>query len=102
MTKVSLDAFKREWEEQIAKIENRELDDDAVRMIRLNFDLNKIQFKMFLKEEEIEDDDAYLKLDLLESKLEVALETANCRFKLQNRGVWARAVNGFFEKMGRK
>lgn len=102
MTKVSLDDFKREWEEQIAKIENRELDDDAVRMIRLNFDLNKIKFQMFLKEEEIEDDGAYLKLDMLESKLEVALETANCRFKLQNRGVWARAFNGFFEKIGRK
>lgn len=98
MTQLSLEDFTREWQGQITKIENTLLDDHAVTLIRLNFDMNRLKFKMFLTEERLENDDVYLKLDLLESKLEIALQSANCRFKIENRGVWAKAFHGFFDK----
>lgn len=101
MAKVALEDFKKNWEEQIAKIEKQALDNEAVYNINLHFDKDKLRFKTFLHEEEFTHD-MLLELDMLESKLVVALETANSRFKLENRGILARAFDGILRKIGRK
>lgn len=92
MAKVTLEDFKKNWEEQIAKIEKQALDNEAVYNINLHFDKDKLMFKTFLHEEEFTHD-MLLELDMLEYKLVVALETANSRFKLENRGILARAFD---------
>jgi hypothetical protein len=101
MVKVTLEDFKKNWEEQIAKVEKQALDNEAVNMIRLYFDENELMFEMGLSEQEFTHD-IMLEIDMLESKLAVALETANSRFKLENRGIIARAFNGLLEKISRK
>jgi cyclopropane fatty-acyl-phospholipid synthase-like methyltransferase len=88
-------------EEQIAKIEARALDNEAVSRISLHFDSEKDNFEMPL-DEEVKYTDVLFELEMLESKLQIALETANSRFKLENRGIWAKAFNGFFDKLAQK
>jgi hypothetical protein len=102
MGKVTLDEFIQTWERQIAKIEKQALDGDAVNSISLKFDLDSTQFKMFMSEREAEEEDAYTKLDLLESKLTVALETAHSRFRLENRGALEKEFSGALDKLPKK
>jgi hypothetical protein len=102
LSKVTFSDFKKSWEEQITKIETRALDNDAVSRISLHFDLDKLHFQMSLDEEEKEETDVLIGLNMLESKLQIALETANSRFRLENRGIWAKAFNGIFDKVGKK
>jgi uncharacterized protein (TIGR02391 family) len=85
MAKVTLEDFKKNWEEQIAKIEKQALDNENVSMINLHFSKDKLKFKSGLSRKEFTRD-KMLELDMLESKLTVALETANSRFKLENKG----------------
>jgi hypothetical protein len=56
---------------------------------------------MFSDEEDAEDNDVYLRLQLLESKLTIALETAHSRFRLENRGALAK-IFGSLDKLPKK
>jgi hypothetical protein len=99
MSKVTLEDFIKNWESQIAKIEKQSLDGDAVRSIRLKFEIDTLHYKMWISEKEEEENDVYMKLQLLESKLIIALETAHSRFRLENRGVLAKAFSGILDKL---
>jgi uncharacterized protein (TIGR02391 family) len=72
MVKATLEDLKRKWLEQIAKIENQTLNKEAVFGIYLHFQNDKLIFKMGLPEKELTRD-IMLELDMLESKLTVAL-----------------------------
>ena len=94
MANRSLEDFKKNWEEQITKLEKQALSDESVSMIYLNFDRDRLKFKGGLSEKEFSRD-TMLELDTLKSKLTIALETANSRFKLENRGI----SKGFHPKL---
>lgn len=99
---VTLEEFAKIWESQIEKIEKQALDGDAVSLIRLHFDRDKLKFQMFVDKNYAEENDVYLRLDLLESKLNFALEAAHSRFRLENRGILAKAFSGVLDKFSRK
>lgn len=101
MSRVTLEDFIRAWQDKISKIEKMAFDDYSVRRVRADFEINRLEIKMSLREEDIESG-GILKLDTLKSELEAALETANSRFKTENLGVVTRpnnAFNGMFEKV---
>jgi len=104
MIKLSKDAFeifKDTWEEQIAKIEKEALDSDAVYSIRLDFHKGKIFLEATMMENKFTRE-VIVELNSLESKLNVALETARSRFKLRHRGILARIFGGIFDKIPKK
>ena len=102
MDKVTLADFIARWQEKISKIEKSSMDDDAVRGIKTDFQINKMEIKMCVTQEDLQS--GFIeKLDTLESELDTALETANCRFKSQNFGETFdrtdNAFNGMFEEV---
>ena len=101
MSELALNDCIRAWQDKIERIEKRALDDDAVRRIRADFEINRLEIAMSLRENDIESG-GMLKLDKLRSELKAALETANSRFKTENLGVITRpgnAFNGMFEEI---
>lgn len=88
---MEVEDFKKTWLEEIAKIEKRAIDSRGVYLVSLQFDRDKILFEMGLTEEEFTHD-LWLELEMLESKLSIALETARSRYELQNRSLWARII----------
>lgn len=68
MVKATLEELKRNWLEQIARIENQPLDKEAKLGIYLHFQNDKLNFKMGLSEKE-QTHDIMLELDMLETKL---------------------------------
>jgi len=69
-------------------------------MIRLNFDKDKYYFEYsFMRENS---NQQLMELELLESKLEVALEIAHSRFRLRNRGIIARLFAGIIDKISKR
>lgn len=101
MSKVTLENFKKFWEEEIAKIEKETIDSDGVHAIYLRFDLAKHLFIMGLDEDEFTHD-VHLELELLEAKIARALETALSKYKLKNRGLWTRIVKEMIDKIPKK
>jgi len=93
MSKDRIENFKKSWLEEIAKIEKRAIDSHGVYLLYLEFDRDKHLLVLGLDEEEFTHD-VLLELDMLESKLAIALETARSRYRLQNRGLWARIIEG--------
>ena len=88
MSKQTFENFKKLWEEEIAKIRNESIDGDGVRLINLHFDLNKHILIMNMSSKEFTGE-VHLELEMLESKLEIALQIAHSRFRLKNRGILA-------------
>lgn len=90
MPSEEFEKFKKSWLEEIAKIENRAIDSEGVYQIyqRFRFDVVHI----FMAEEDYVNNQS--EIDILDSKLTVALETARSRYRLENRSLWARIVEG--------
>ena len=88
MTDDTLETFKKHWLEEISKIENRAIDYRGYLTIHRSFLIEKMYVRNRLTKEETSK--ARIELEMLESKLRVALETARCRYSLQSRGLWAR------------
>jgi hypothetical protein len=87
------DEFKKSWLEEISKIENRAIDSEGVYRIYLQY----MTGSLMLHIDRVEDEstrDFRRELTILESKLVVALETARSKYRLQNRGLWARIIEG--------
>ena len=101
MSKVALEDFKKSWDDQITKIEKQALDNAALRMIYLHYHKDETLFKMGLSAKEFTHD-VMLNLDMLQSRLAIALETANSRFKLENRGIFAKIFSGIVDKALKK
>ena len=97
MCETKFKKFKKTWEEIITKIENEAIDGEGINFIRLRFELDKSHFMLDLNESEV--DDVYMDMELLESKLETALQLAHSRFRLRNRGILARIFGGMIEKI---
>lgn len=93
MSKSKIDKFKSFWLKEIEKIQKRAIDSRGTYLIMLDFDMNKQIFKMGMDNSEFTHD-AWLELEMLESQVRIALETARSRYKLQNRSLWARIVEG--------
>jgi len=93
MFKEKIENFKKSWLEETAKIEKRAIDSHGVYLIYLQFVRDRHILEMGLNEEEFSHD-VLLELDMLESKLSIALETARSRYRLQNRTLWARIIEG--------
>jgi len=98
---VTLEDFKRNWEMLIAKIEKEAIDGEGVNLIRLCFDRDRNLFEMGVGEDEFTHE-MYVELNMLESKLEAALQFAHSRFRLKNRGVLARIFGGIAERILKK
>jgi len=101
MPKDALENFKRFWEGEIAKIEKEAIDNDGVNLIRLHFEKDRLLLETSMNEEDFTQE-VHLELNMLESKLTVALETARSRYRLRNRGLWARIFGGIVEKLPKK
>jgi hypothetical protein len=97
MGRVTLAGFIRNWQDKISRIEKSSLDDDAVRGIKADFELNNLEIKMSLSKEDVEAG-ALVKLSILKSELYAALGKANSRFKLENPFAVSR-VGNFFNGM---
>lgn len=93
MSKDTFKNFKKIWLREIAKIEKEAIDSRGVHIIYLRFSLAKHTFEIGLDENEFTHD-IWLELEMLEAKLTRALETARSGYRLQNRGLWARIVEG--------
>jgi hypothetical protein len=89
---VAFEKFKKSWLEEIEKIENRAIDSEGVYRIYTRFlgDVLQLRIGMTDEEEDRLDND----INMLESKLTVALETARSRFRKENFGLWARIAEG--------
>ena len=101
MSRSKFEDFKRTWEEIIAKIEGEAIDGDGINLIRIQFELDEIHFKIHCKNYP-EFEEFYMDMKLLESKLETALQIAHSRFRLRNRGILARFFGGMTEKILKK
>jgi hypothetical protein len=95
MRRVTLADFLRKWQDKISRIEKSSLDDDAVRGIRADFEVNELEMKFSLSKKDLKNG-AIPKLSDLKSKLDAALETANSRFNLENP---ISRVDNFFDGM---
>ncbi len=92
MSKNAIRSFKESWESEISKIEKQPIDSRGTVRIFLNFKKDMLFLEMYNKRELTPD--LYMELHTLESKLRTALETARSNFRLQNRDLWARIVEG--------
>ena len=104
MSKDKIEKFKKAWLEEITKIEKRAIDSHGVYLLHLRFRIDRGIFNLGLNRAEFTYD-VMLELNLLESKLRVALETARSRYRLQNRSLWARiieAISGMIYKIPKK
>jgi hypothetical protein len=88
MSKAEIEKFFAFWKGEIAKIEKRTLDSRSVFLIQNDFDIQQIELKMFMTEQEFEK--RFFELKGLESQLRIALETARCRYDLQSKGLMAK------------
>jgi len=93
MSKQTIENFKKFWEAEIAKIEREAIDSRGVHLIYLNFGINRGLLVSSMEEGEFTRE-IHLELEMLESKLTRALETARSRYRLQNHGLWARIIEG--------
>jgi len=100
MPKDILENFKKSWEGEIAKIEKEAIDGNGISLIRLHFEHGKLMLEMNRTEESFTEE--MHELDMLKSKLEVALQIAHSRYRLQNRSLWARIFGGIFKKIPEK
>ncbi|MCW4001495.1 MAG: toll/interleukin-1 receptor domain-containing protein [Candidatus Bathyarchaeota archaeon] len=77
---MSLEDFKKGWENQIAKIESEAtgLDERAVQSIKLQFDIDRSYFEM-VADRTTETSDVYMELTMLDARLNTALEAARSR-----------------------
>ena len=100
MPKDTFENFKKSWEGEIAKIEKVAIDDNGVSLIGLHFDKDRLLLEMSMTEEDVME--VMHELNMLDAKLEVALQTARSRYRLQNRGLWARIFAGIFKKLPEK
>jgi hypothetical protein len=94
MGRVTLADFIGKWQGKISRIEKESLDDDDVRGIKADFEVNELEIKLCLSKEDVESG-AIVKLDILKAELYAALETANSRFKLENPLAVSRSDNFF-------
>jgi len=94
MSKEKVETFKKSWLEEIAKIEKRAIDSHGVYLIYLQFVRDISILKMGLRREKEFSHDVLLELNMIESKLSIALETARSKYRLQNRTLWARIIEG--------
>ena len=83
MRRVTLADFLRKWQDKVSRIEKSSLDDNAVRGIRADFEVNELEIKLSLSKKDLKNG-AIPKLSDLKSKLDASLETANSRFNLEN------------------
>lgn len=75
MSKDTLENFKKFWEEEIAKIEKEAIDNRGVYLIYLQFQMDSTLLVASLGSEFTRE--IHLELDMLESKLTIAPETAD-------------------------
>jgi hypothetical protein len=94
MSVEAFEKFKKSWLQEIAKIENRAIDSEGVHSIYLHFDRDRLWIQMHMMLESDLMRNFVAELDIIESKLIVALETARSRYRLENRGLWARIAEG--------
>jgi hypothetical protein len=94
MRRVTVADFMKYWEGKISRIEKSSLDDEAVKGVKADFELNELEMKLSLSKEDVKSG-AMVKLSLLKSKLNAALDTANARYKSENPMVFSRAGNFF-------
>ena len=92
MSKDTLENLEKFWGEEIAEIKKEAIDNRGVYLIYLQFQMDTTLLVASLGSGFTRE--IHLELDMLESKLTIALETARSRFKLQNRGLWARIIEG--------
>jgi hypothetical protein len=89
-----IEKFKKSWLEEISKIENREIDSEGIHNIYAEFqhDLFLIDMKKIVESGDYPD--FLTDFSIIQSKLIIALETACSRYRLKNRGLWARIAEG--------
>ncbi|MCW3998247.1 MAG: hypothetical protein NWF10_06735, partial [Candidatus Bathyarchaeota archaeon] len=73
---------------------------DAIKRIYISYERDKLFFGTGLSSKEYKD--SIIELNMLKSRLAIALETANSRFKLANRGIIARVFSGIIDKVTRR
>lgn len=88
----TFEKFRKSWLEEIAKIENRAIDSEGVYSIYSKFRQDVFYIKIDMTEDEF--NKQFIEINMLNSKLTVALETARSRYRLENRGLWARIAEG--------
>jgi hypothetical protein len=94
MSRELLEKFKKSWLEEIEKIQDRAIDSEGVHSIYSDFSSARSYLQVKLMLNNSSDEDFMEELDIIESKLVIALETARSRYRLKNRGLWARIAEG--------
>jgi len=91
MQKTNFEIFEKTWLEQISKIEKEVIDTRGALLLYTAFRRDRITLKTTIPPVAFTWD-LFLKLNLLESKLIRAIETARTKYALQNRSLWVRIV----------
>jgi hypothetical protein len=88
----NVEQFKATWNDLIPKIETNVIDGDGVSRILLYFGCYNDLFFGANKDDDVAK--YRLELELMESRLIVALEVAHSKFRLANRGALAKFFGG--------
>ena len=86
--------LKKSWLEEIPKIENRAIDSEGIHNIYDQFKHDALLAGFNQIVESGSYPEIVTEFNVIESKLIVALETARSRYRLENRGLWARIAEG--------
>lgn len=90
MSQDSLEKFKDFWSEQADKIEKGVIDDHGVHMIYLQYRVSQGILRLNLQRFTSE---IWLELEMIGSRLRVALEMARTRYSLQSKSLWAKITD---------
>ena len=90
MAKENFKMFKDMWEEGIRKIENEVIDNRGAVHIYNHFAMCRNH--LHLVTPDYSSQDLNLEIELLRSRLGIALEIAHTKFMLQNRSLWVRII----------
>lgn len=91
MTEENFKMFKDMWEEEIRKMKNAVIDNRGAMLIYNQFRLCRENLILTMLKLELTPK-INLELELLESRLTIALEIAHTKYMLQNRSSWVKII----------
>lgn len=91
----AIEEFKKTWEEIAAKLDGEMIDDDGVRALWASFNYQRTLIKVHIFNEKYENKfETSLEIEFVQSKLLRAMFVARAKYRLQNKGIWARIFRG--------
>lgn len=101
--KKGFEEFISYWEKEVEELKNRELTEDASQHIQLSFEYAKLNLDLWNYPDLVSTND-YMRLDLIEVKLNNSLAIARSNFRSKHKTIWERLIDnigGIFNIFGK-